>query len=70
LNSEGKVTLVEEPRGLPESMGKSGYDIRNCRNSSETISEAWELNPDVRPEIGRLPRTSPEVWKELKTTSG
>jgi hypothetical protein len=51
-------------------MGKSGRDIQNCRNSSETISEAWELNPDVHPEIGKLLRTSLEVWKELKTTSG
>ncbi|KAG1767650.1 hypothetical protein EDD22DRAFT_844426 [Suillus occidentalis] len=40
------------------------------RNLFETISKVWELNPDVHPEIGRLLRTSPEVWKELKTTSG
>jgi hypothetical protein len=47
-----------------KSMGKSGHDIRNCRNSSETIPEAWELNPEVRPEIGRLLRTSPEVGRD------
>ncbi|KAG1765453.1 hypothetical protein EDD22DRAFT_951121 [Suillus occidentalis] len=46
-----RVTLVEEPRGLPESVGKSGYDIRNCRNSSKTISEAWELNPDDKSQV-------------------
>jgi hypothetical protein len=58
------------PVDFRKSMGKSRRDIRNCRNSSETISEAWELNPEVHPEIGRLLRTSPEVWRELKTTSG
>jgi hypothetical protein len=29
-----------------------------------------ELNSEVCPETGRLLRTSPEVWRELKTTSG
>jgi hypothetical protein len=70
LNSKGKATLVKVPSGLPEGVGKSGHDIRNCRNSSEIISGAWELNPDVCPKIGRLLRTSPEGWRELKTTSG
>jgi hypothetical protein len=58
------------PVDFRKSVGKSGCDIRNCRNLSKTISEAWELNPEVRPEIGRLLRTSPEVWREFKTTSG
>ncbi|KAG1733328.1 hypothetical protein EDD22DRAFT_852616 [Suillus occidentalis] len=40
------------------------------RNSSETISKVWELNPDVHPEIGRLLRTSPEDKSQVETNRG
>jgi hypothetical protein len=46
--------------GLPEIVWES----------LDMTSGLQELNPDICPEIGRLCRTSPEVWKELKTTSG
>jgi hypothetical protein len=58
------------PVDFRKSVGKSECDIWNCRNLSEIISKAWELNLDVCPKIERLLRTSLEVWKELKTTSG
>jgi hypothetical protein len=37
---------------------------------SGNISRVQELNLDRHLETGRLLRTYPEVWKELKTTSG
>jgi hypothetical protein len=55
---------MKVPIGLPEIAWES----------PDVISGLWELvwkiYPDVCPEIERLCRTSPEVWKELKTTSG
>jgi hypothetical protein len=46
---------MKVPIGLPEIVWES----------LDVISGAQELNPDIHPEIGRLRRTSLEVWKEL-----
>jgi hypothetical protein len=68
--TSGVRQLWWKPSRLLERCGKVQTWYPDCGNLSRNISGAQELNLDICLEIGRLHRTSPEVWKELKTSLG